>query len=251
MSAFGGDSWGREAQYRKRRVDDLMLDQLNDSYKKLSNGKYVCLICSNNPLFDSSLTLSMHSKGSRHVAAESRLKEREFKRQEELKKRIALSHASVSSVQHFDRNVDAVSAGKSKQEANLKGKPLIERTLKAAAEALSCQRPDKKVVDGQCNVKRKNTYFFSPVSSSIPEKRTKTSQSIVYGASCLNVQTTEFVSEASTKMLAEHRVEIEERRERELKFIAAGWKRDCNGTWYRDVDAEFDSDEEDPNICFS
>lgn len=39
MNMFGGDSWAREAQHRKRRVDDLLLDGIiTSSYKKLSNG---------------------------------------------------------------------------------------------------------------------------------------------------------------------------------------------------------------------
>lgn len=60
MSVFGGDSWAREAQQRKRRVDDLALEQLNgSSYKKLSGGKYACLVCPHSPILDSPLMLSV------------------------------------------------------------------------------------------------------------------------------------------------------------------------------------------------
>ncbi|GMH02710.1 hypothetical protein Nepgr_004549 [Nepenthes gracilis] len=31
------------------------------------------------------------------------------------------------------------------------------------------------------------------------------------------------------------------RRDRELKFTAAGWKHDCHGRWYRDGNAELTS----------
>lgn len=41
----------------------------------------------------------------------------------------------------------------------------------------------------------------------------------------------------------------QERRERELKFTSAGWKRDGHGKWFKDENVEFDSDEEDPNLC--
>ena len=63
MSVFGGDSWGREAQHRKRRLDDLLLEELIDgsSYKKLSNGKYACLVCSHSPILDSPLMLSVRT----------------------------------------------------------------------------------------------------------------------------------------------------------------------------------------------
>lgn len=60
MSVFGGDSWAREAQYRKRRVDDLLLEDLEASaYKKLSNGKFTCLVCPHNPVLDTPLVLSV------------------------------------------------------------------------------------------------------------------------------------------------------------------------------------------------
>lgn len=60
MSVFGGDSWAREAQCRKRRVDDLMIEGIEASaYKKLSSGKFSCLVCPNNPVLDSAVMLSV------------------------------------------------------------------------------------------------------------------------------------------------------------------------------------------------
>lgn len=61
MSVFGGDSWAREAQHRKRRVEDLALEAHDDtsSYKKLPSGKYVCLLCPHSPILDSPLMLSV------------------------------------------------------------------------------------------------------------------------------------------------------------------------------------------------
>lgn len=60
MSVFGGDSWAREAQHRKRRVDDLAIEGLEgSSYKRLSNGKFACLVCPNCPVLDSPVMLSV------------------------------------------------------------------------------------------------------------------------------------------------------------------------------------------------
>lgn len=62
MSVFGGDGWAREAQYRKRRVDELMVENIDSSaYKKLSSGKFVCVVCSHRPVLDTSLMLSVRS----------------------------------------------------------------------------------------------------------------------------------------------------------------------------------------------
>jgi sodium channel modifier 1 len=69
MSVFGGDSWARDAQQRKRRLDELLLPitapsspSTPDSFKKLPNGKLACLVCPHRPVLDTPLMLSV----SRH-----------------------------------------------------------------------------------------------------------------------------------------------------------------------------------------
>lgn len=69
MSVFGGESWAREAQYRKRRVDDLLVEGLHgSSFKKLASGKYACLVCRNNPVLDSPLMLSVRITTNPYIA---------------------------------------------------------------------------------------------------------------------------------------------------------------------------------------
>ncbi|XP_015874249.3 uncharacterized protein LOC107411215 isoform X3 [Ziziphus jujuba] len=194
MSVFGGDNWAREAQQRKRRVEDVVADGLDaSSYKKLSNGKFACLLCSHSPVLDSPLMLSMHCKGSRHRAAESRLKERELARQNEMNKRIALSDSSGGTAKSRTCN----------QKFESGSKPLIEQVLRAASGIF--------------------THRDSP-----EELKSR---------------------DLESNVVAQQHLDYQERRERELKFTAAGWKRDCYGKWYKDENVEFDSDEEDPNIC--
>lgn len=41
-------------------------------------------------------------------------------------------------------------------------------------------------------------------------------------------------AEASEEEVAKCFMDYRERRERELKFTAAGWKRNCHGKWYKD-----------------
>lgn len=57
--------------------------------------------------------------------------------------------------------------------------------------------------------------------------------------------------EGSGKDIMQLPLDYRERRERELRFTAAGWKRDCHGGWFRDENVEFDSDEEDPNVSLA
>nr|GMD09901.1 sodium channel modifier 1-like [Ipomoea batatas] len=227
MSVFGGDSWAREAQHRKRRVDDLVIGSIgaaasSSAYKKLSSGKFACLICPRNPVLDTALVLSAHLKGSRHRAAESRLKEKELARQDEISKRIALSeHVTATS-----SNVNS-----SSNKFRPTSKPLIDNTRKAVSEMLKAENFQR---DAMCQAFELQGGRSEVVSLSISES-----------GPCV-----------PTGVAPEHKGAAyvaydRERHERELKFTAAGWKRDCHGRWFKDENVEFDSDEEDPNVCLA
>ncbi|KZV58758.1 sodium channel modifier 1-like [Dorcoceras hygrometricum] len=193
MSVFGGESWAREAQHRKRRVDDLLLDGIDAaSYKKLSNGKFACLICPQNPILDTLIMLSTHVKHSCHRTAAMRFRDRELARREEVNKRVAFS--------------DSPSRMTS-------SKPLIQQVHKVASEVY-CSGVD-----------------FSSRTSENPVSESGTCDHGAQRGVTGKVQ----------------QLDSRERREKELKFTAAGWKRDCHGSWFKDENVEFDSDEEDPN----
>ncbi|WCJ33760.1 Sodium channel modifier 1 [Euphorbia peplus] len=215
MSVFGGDSWAREAQQRKRRVDDVVLENLDgSSYKKLSSGKYLCLLCPHNPVLDSPLMLSVHCKGSRHIAAESRLKERELAREAELDKRSSLANTHVPSA-------DSTSINKRVRLAV--NKPLIQQTRLAASEVLYGKTSEQN----------------SGSRSTVTE----------LGDKLVTNMTSPLVQAYDMSLIQPPPVDFRARREQELKFIQAGWKRDGHGRWYKDENVEFDSDEEDPNVC--
>ena len=172
----------------------------------------------------------MHAKGSRHIAAVSRLKERESSRQEELNKRIALSS-------------DSVTAFNSTRTEQIKGtkvhnQPLIEQTRKAILETqckMSWDQVGRLGSSGKkqnsdpppCDSKVSTTNHVIEPSNETrfeepPESREM--KSVV-------------VTEAAGKMLADWNDELHKRQEKELKFTAAGWKRDGFGKWYKDENA--------------
>ncbi|KAJ6896482.1 sodium channel modifier 1 [Populus alba x Populus x berolinensis] len=213
MSVFGGDSWAREAQYRKRRVDDLVIDGLDgSSHKKLSSGKYACLVCPHNPVLESPLALSYHiiscagsyqlapnlflmlllshayCKGSRHIAAESKLKEKELMRQSEINKRLALSESDVRPA-----NPSALN-----KNTTLVSKPLIEKTKKAATEILGKGTAQLSSKNQNCDLKLSVGYV------NIMNVVTKI---------CENSSYPEVI--ASEKMLVQQHLDFRERRERE------------------------------------
>uniref|UniRef100_A0A0E0LVY4 Sodium channel modifier 1 n=1 Tax=Oryza punctata TaxID=4537 RepID=A0A0E0LVY4_ORYPU len=228
MSVFGGDSWARDAQQRKRRLDDLMLPasaaspslsspSAPDSFRRLSNGKFACLVCPHRPVLDSALMLS-----------------KELSRQQEINKRLAISpEASVTSSgdQHYGV-----------RSSDMKEKPLIEQTRQAILEAQSSRFIIDSANKKSHDLKRTSNSLpcDSQVTPSVPME--KWSGDTVKGKIFACDRTT-------TKMLAEGQADFQKRQEQELKFTASGWKRDGHGRWYRDENVEFESDEDDPNIC--
>ncbi|KAK4804403.1 hypothetical protein SAY86_004220 [Trapa natans] len=218
MSVFGGDSWAREAQNRKRRVEDLAIEGVEgSSYRKLSNGKFACLVCPNFPVLDSSIMLSVHCKGSKHRAAESRLKERELTKRDEINKRIALSRDSSIST-----------------SSGISSKRLLKQTHLTTYEVLR-----GRITDHETRQERAKAEFSVPC---IPSMESGLQASMSHPAK-------DSSNEAVT--VQHYLLDPRERREMELKFTSAGWKRDGNGRWFKDENVEFDSDEEDPNVCLA
>ncbi|KAF8769538.1 hypothetical protein HU200_006576 [Digitaria exilis] len=247
MSAFGGDSWARDAQQRKRRLDDLMLPasspSMPDSFRRLPNGKLACLVCPHRPVLDSPLMLSMHNKGARHIAAESRLREKELSKKHEINKRLALSS---------DASLNSGSLHTSIRPT-MKEKPLIEETRRAILEAQSGRSsdPNGKKVSHDLNLMTSASSSDPLVAhSDVPmEKLTGNTGSILWNSSKGESFAGNQIRGNSDKLLSDWQTEARKRQEQELRFTASGWKRDGHGRWYRDENVEFDSDEDDPNIC--
>ena len=61
----------------------------------------------------------------------------------------------------------------------------------------------------------------------ILDRLTNGNSNLSHNSSCLAIQATDNV-------VVQSHLDFRERRERELKFIAAGWKHDCQGKWFRD-----------------
>ncbi|KAL3685864.1 hypothetical protein R1sor_003886 [Riccia sorocarpa] len=91
MSTFGGDSWVPEAQYRKRRVDELLSEEIpDDEARRMSNGRFACLVCPQCPVLDTLPMLHVHRRGARHRAAAEKQLLKKQKHHDEIQKRIAL-----------------------------------------------------------------------------------------------------------------------------------------------------------------
>lgn len=140
------------------------------------------------------------------------MKTRELGRRDEINKRIALAEESSSTFSTLNKKVGLVS------------KPLTQQTREAASKIFYDESSNGGSVDKNRDRALNVESAMNLVSNFGQKKQCDTSVA------------------ASESVLAEQR-------ERELKFIAAGWKRDFHGKWHKDENVEFDSDEEDPNVA--
>ncbi|KAL4615499.1 hypothetical protein ACB092_07G129900 [Castanea dentata] len=140
-------------------------------------------------------------------------------RQDEINKRVALSDSSTGTA----------ICNTYHQKFRSVGKPLIEQTRNVASEILNNKTPQQKSSNSNCDLQlildRLTDGILMSQNSSFP------------------------AIQATDKVVVQPHLDFQEHRERELKFTAAGWKRDCQGKWFRDENVEFDSDEDDPNVC--
>lgn len=121
-----------------------------------------------------------------------------------MNKRIALGNSSATSAS------SSTAHGRRCESAN---KPLIEQAQKAASEIL---------------------YSGSPLYTSLHESPAVGSNTCHYKENpSIQRSTLAEVVTASEEGLR-HQLDSRDRRERELKFTAAGWKRDGHGRWFKD-----------------
>lgn len=167
-------------------------------------------------LFFSSVTITLiirkllqvHVKGSSHRAEETRLRERELGRQDEINKRIALSECDTATSKTLT----------SSQLCRSASKPLIGCTRKAASYVLHQNLAQSSASQGdeiKCTKVDTSSVLANQRSSQCVQIGVTTNQTII--------------SQAYNQ----------ERRERELKFTSAGWKRDGHGKWFKDEKCEF------------
>lgn len=234
---------------RKRRIDLLLSERLDEGHShRLANGKYVCLICPSRPVVDTLPMLTMHNQGARHQAAASKLKEKEISKQEEIQKRIALYEPSVTNNDTFNAPVHCTGSFTS---------PLLRKTRKSTADVLAnsmnASGNTSMPKGDQPFICKKKPFFASLYANNVKTADQKTDSSVQHlqvradGSSnaSVNLQSN---SKADSGTVNGQQLDFQKHKEKELKFREAGWRRDGQGSWFREENVEFDSDEEDPNV---
>ncbi|KAL0908645.1 hypothetical protein M5K25_023150 [Dendrobium thyrsiflorum] len=194
------------------------------------------------PPFFWMVRLKMHIKGSRHIAAETQLREKELSINEEINKRIALS----GDITDISSSICPSSKLKgSAVQTKPRNKPLIEKTRQLLLEN-HCDRIRGYNLNDGCNPATATSLTL--LSDHVSQQIQRTSSVVPFNH---NENSSERITAVDSKMISDKNAELRKRRAKELQFSAAGWKRDGQGKWYKDENVEFDSDEEDPNVFFS
>eukprot|EP00252_Welwitschia_mirabilis_P023750 TRINITY_DN6810_c0_g1_i2.p1 TRINITY_DN6810_c0_g1~~TRINITY_DN6810_c0_g1_i2.p1 ORF type:complete len:272 (-),score=53.22 TRINITY_DN6810_c0_g1_i2:190-1005(-) len=262
-------------EQRKQRIELLLSEQGRvdkHHFQKLRDGRFLCLVCSSRPVLDTIPMFLMHSKGRNHQIAISQLKESTIVKREELEKKRALGQVSCYSNDNISSPHSSVSLTS----------PLLQKAQKCAKQAVSkTSNQGSTQNDGSSGISRNKPFFASSHAKSIQPSHSssdyqKSEASVTYKSTVrshkkngnpknkedrmdlkdaqVQVQTPTsqsssitFVSQEVTSSVNQM-VHFEKQKERELKFRAAGWRRDSQGGWFKEENVEFDSDEEDPNI---
>lgn len=113
---------------------------------------------------------------------------------------------------------------------DMKEKPLIEQTRRAILEAQSTRFNNFSATKESHDLKRTGNalYCSSQVAlSGVPLEECAENTASVESK---NIEGGPFTGdETPRKVLSEWEVDIKKRQERELRFTASGWKRDCHG----------------------
>lgn len=255
MSTYGGDSWVPEAMHRKHQVDQLLadvhhLERYSNQWRRLSNGRFACLVCPHPPVLDTFPMLIVHRKGEKHQAASVKHEERDFRLQNEIQKRAALEASKATEIVRSNSE-------KPRSSSLPACSPLLEATRKRTAQALamldgtemSCYSSTGRDVVPYTKQKiSQSAPFFSATSSQVP------SQPVKVGKTSADAATRQSDSgkrkkgqrESEPKVGSKEDQDRRHERERILRLREAGWRLDGNGKWFKDESVEFDSDEEAP-----
>lgn len=177
----------------------------------------------------------MHMKGSRHIAAEAKFKEKELSRKEEINKRMALS----GDIKDFSSSICSFSKLKgSAVQSKPQNKPLIEKTRQVLLETQRIRGHNLK--NGRNPA---ITTALTTLNSHHSLLSDHQSQQIRQTGSVVSVNHIENISErissVDSKTNSECNAELRKRHEKELQFTAAGWKRDGQGKWYKDENVSY------------
>ncbi|XP_060851107.1 sodium channel modifier 1-like isoform X1 [Rhopalosiphum padi] len=191
-----------------QRIRELLGIQIPDGEAKLlSNGKLTCMICIQRPIFDTINVLSIHRKGKKHLSELSKYLERK----EELEL-IKIKQQQKNCVQSFGSSKFYASSTGRKTKLELPENDSDTKESSIVSRYVSSMKK-KPSLQNVINRAKKHPYqrLVSTADTLVSKNALTISQSI----------------QTSTK-----------------KEIEIGWIKNSDGSWSKDPQAEFDSDDD-------
>jgi len=274
-----GDDKALLRNLQSRRVSELLATHIPDNEALLlKNGRYTCLVCKHRPIFDTLDVLAIHRKGRKHIenlslylAKQQERNDLIIKRkQDQLLKtgcskiRIAKDFGSTSIVHSAASNVPPLLKEipyriKCKRKTKLTDRKIIlditsgsnskdAKRKESLPQTIAAPQIANKTVKSYLKSMKRKGSFEDMVAksrnlSSIPSNSAITSTET----------TTKFPNYKEKKLFkssgTQKTLSIGTKNEKAdyyLNLCRDGWKMNADGTWAKDEQAEFDSDEEEP-----
>jgi len=316
-----GDDSSLLETLRKRRIKDLFSEDIpEDEAKLLSNGRFACLVCKSNPIFDTVSMLSVHKKGKKHQHSELLHQEKK----NELKQLIAArKHESylrdgtatvntapasnvggISTASPYDSRVKKrAKLGDRKQILDLGCSSFASKLIPSSSNH-ACKASDRRDQSNWRNLCQDQlhgpVYHDKQLSNIFKQKEVNEVKLKPYHSSSTNVRNadrlnpdhnakssnhnhslTQYKTDSTylqdTNKITSSRIpsnkedcnggkkklsrkngkkELSQTNTESSSSLTAkyrllqgsGWKKDWDGKWIKEEDAEFDSDEEPPDI---
>ena len=263
-------------EIRKRRVNELLCEDIpEDEATLMKNGRLVCLVCSHRPIFDTLDMLFHHRTGQKHKyhletfsAKKQELEDLKRKRLAEhyMKTGQVQKEAPESASQHKLLHHPVYNACTKRPKLKphqRKSRLNLETELGIESASTSRDSQDSEKSESSEPELPVKTIDVDSMKDKLYKKITQTKPMVESNETkqYVNVKMNRLMNPEEKKTKGQKsKVEIgpqampphmEEKREyvkQYLNAVGSGWKKDRSGQWVKDEDAEFDSDEEAPDI---
>jgi len=227
MSTYGGDSYEGENQIRRRRVNDLLTEDVPlEEAVKTANGKYKCIICPQQPIIDTTAMLGIHRGGKKHQEYYNIFKQRNVELQQEKEKRQALQTNTQPTIRPAPKPLPAAQA--------MLFSVMSESNIPYNSMAYQ-YNPEQTSATSQAKAKNKPEYVFPEYFTHKEKKKRKKIGPQLESDPSLDAKRTK-----NGELIDKSDPDYKE------KMFLAGWRWNSKGNMYKvqDPTVEFDSDEE-------
>lgn len=254
-----GDDANLLKTLQHRRVSEILGDHIpDDEAKLLSNGRLTCTVCSKRPIFDTIQMLSIHRKGKNHLYELSKCLQ--YRRDLELRKTKQIQRTGESaspvpdtkdpSLTFITFSSNFSNRAKKKRYSNLLHDRKLVLDITETCEKIKNHVNTAEIIVEQ-SANSQVRHYLKSLSRKRPLEKTINKLRENYGqAQKKPKQKTEESSEKNNSKNTDSPAKEDNKKAAnyEMKLLEAGWIKDASGSWVKDPNVEFDSDEDEPPV---